>query len=163
MAVIRSSDYKKMPWKNGLGFTAEIDRFPQGEGPYLWRLSRAEISAAGPFSVFAGFDRWLAVVSGEGLRLNNINLVPLRPMRFSGDEAVECGLLGGSVTDLGLIFDRSKVNAEMKYFTNSKVALPGERYLAGYVYDLDSGDTFKADGSPLPAIARGFLISVFSK
>ncbi len=59
MRVIRSTDYRRMPWKNGSGETAEIAIWPDGVAldAFDWRISMARVAADGPFSAFAGVDR----------------------------------------------------------------------------------------------------------
>ncbi len=54
------------PWKNGGGRTAEILAMPEGAGldGFDWRISTAEVAQSGPFSLFAGLDRWLTVLEG---------------------------------------------------------------------------------------------------
>ena len=48
------SEYRLMPWKNGLGVTREMAVFPSGanleRGDFLWRLSSADVGTSGPFS-----------------------------------------------------------------------------------------------------------------
>jgi environmental stress-induced protein Ves len=74
MKLIRFSEFQTMPWKNGLGSTKEIEIFPAGsqmsDGSFLWRLSSATVAANSSFSQFQGYDRWLTVLSGKGLWLN---------------------------------------------------------------------------------------------
>lgn len=158
MQRIPRSTYKKMPWKNGLGETAEIDRFPAGDGPYLWRLSQATIHVDSEFSIFAGYDRWLVVWQGDAIFLNEQKLAPLEPIRFSGDQPTFCRLNGTSVLDVGLIFNRTKVNAEMKTVEGKlRLSPPGVHYL----FDLVSGDTMKFDSPTELTIGRSLLISVW--
>jgi environmental stress-induced protein Ves len=161
LKLIERSHYKKMPWQNGGGVTEEIDRFPSGDGPYLWRLSRATISADGPFSSFPGFERLLVVCSGEGIFLNDKKIEPLRPTRFSGDDPAYCKLVSSKVIDLGLIFDRKKVRAEMTFVQGHVDAPALETLLAFYLYDLDSGHTIKSATVLACEIQRGILISVW--
>ena len=61
-----------MPWKNGGGVTTEIAVFPEAAGldDFEWRLSMATVATDGPFSLFAGVDRTLAVLDGEGIVLS---------------------------------------------------------------------------------------------
>lgn len=115
-----------MQWKNGGGWTAEIDRFPQSDR-YAWRLSQATVSSDGPFSVFSGYDRWLMVWKGEGLYLNNRRIPPLAPYRFSGDQSIDCRRVGKEILDIGLIFDRTQVNAEMKVVNGSVDLADGDK------------------------------------
>jgi hypothetical protein len=148
-----------MLWKNSKGRTAEIDRVPQ-EKCYLWRLSCATISADGEFSLFPGFDRLLIVISGEGVFLNETKLEPLNSFRFSGERPIDCRLIAGEVVDLGLIFDREKIRAEMVCFSGAVPELQAaESPLATYVFDLESWDTHK-DVTNCP-VNNGVFIALF--
>ena len=61
-------DFRVMPWANGRGHTTEMWREDR-DGALLWRLSRAAVAEDGPFSLFAGVDRSLTVISGPGFDL----------------------------------------------------------------------------------------------
>lgn len=52
VTLLRRADYRRMRWKNGLGWTTEILRQPDHDGFDL-RLSVAEIESDAPFSPFA--------------------------------------------------------------------------------------------------------------
>jgi environmental stress-induced protein Ves len=159
MQKIARSNYKIMPWQNGLGVTAEIDRVPGGEGRYLWRLSQASIQSDAPFSTFAGYDRWLAVWRGGSIVLNDRTVSPLEPVRFSGDDKTFCRLLGAPVLDVGLIFDRSKIDASMSIVEDFiKLPTPSRVY---YIFDLESGDTIKLDHAAEISVKRSLLVSVW--
>ena len=71
MKLLRARNHRRMPWKNGGGVTTEIAVFPANAGleDFEWRLSMATVASDGPFSLFAGIDRTLAVLEGEGLVL----------------------------------------------------------------------------------------------
>ena len=60
-----------MPWKNGGGSTRELACWPPGADTsgFDWRVSVASIAAAGPFSVFAGVDRNIMLLDGDGVHL----------------------------------------------------------------------------------------------
>jgi len=110
MSVVRFSRaaLPAMPWKNGGGTTQEIVSWPQGAGldSFGWRASIATIAAAGPFSMFAGVDRSIMLLEGDGVRLfthdgrieHRLD-VPHRPFAFSGDDAIDCALLGGAASN----------------------------------------------------------------
>lgn len=106
-----------MPWKNGMGATAQIAIHPAGadfsKGNYLWRVSSATVGSNSPFSQFPGCDRWLVVLSGEGMLINGFPLLPLSPFHFSGDELIHSELIADSVVDLGIIYRRDKFQASM--------------------------------------------------
>jgi environmental stress-induced protein Ves len=108
-----AADYRRVAWRNGRGTTLEVLREPVGEGPdFAWRISLADVETDGPFSAFAGCERWITVVAGEGMILRHGEglrpaVVPrLRPYRFSGDLPTECELIAGPVRDFNLIVRR---------------------------------------------------------
>jgi environmental stress-induced protein Ves len=106
-----------MPWKNGQGSTSQIDIRPTGasfsDGDFLWRLSSAVVGTSGPFSLFPDCDRWLVVLSGQGLSLNGKTMGPFTPIHFTGEEYIHAELLQNACVDLGLIYRRDKVQAQM--------------------------------------------------
>jgi environmental stress-induced protein Ves len=118
MKIIRQADFQMMPWKNGLGETAEIALFPTQEDflqlQFHWRLSSARVKSSNRFSVFPGYDRWLIVTEGDGLRLNGDSLARGQPFFFHGEDLVDCELLADSIVDYGLIFRRDLVQAKMQ-------------------------------------------------
>lgn len=71
MRILRASEYKTMPWKNGGGVTVEIAIHPPGASvdAFDWRVSMATVAQDGPFSSFPGVDRTLAIIEGNGLAL----------------------------------------------------------------------------------------------
>ncbi len=104
-----------MPWKNGKGETFEIARFPKTD-PYLWRLSMAPVVESGAFSQFSGYDRYLTLVEGEGLKLKGQIVHLGEVFKFSGDEAVSGELIEGKILDLNLIIKRDQVHAIYKVY-----------------------------------------------
>jgi environmental stress-induced protein Ves len=106
------------PWKNGGGVTREIAVFPEGAGmeDFLWRISLAEVTEAGPFSVFPGVDRHLTVLNGR-LQLDFADrqyvLNPGRTLSFDGD-APASGTPLMPVTDLNVMTRRGQVSAEVR-------------------------------------------------
>lgn len=94
-------------WRNGGGTTRELLAWPSA---HSWRLriSVAEVESDGPFSTFAGVERWFAVVAESGVELS-IGGATHRltaadaPLRFSGEAATSCRLLDGPTRDLNLM------------------------------------------------------------
>lgn len=117
--ILRSENYKKMPWKNQKGVTEEIFRYPRVDptGEFIWRLSRAPVLESGAFSKFPGYDRLLTLIEGSSLSLNVSGhaqqVIQNQVTHFSGDEDTEAFLQHGAVRDLGLIYQRSLVEARM--------------------------------------------------
>jgi len=114
MHIRRASSYRRMPWKNGGGQTAEIDIAPHGAGlgDFHWRISMATMSMDGPFSIFTGIDRTLCIIDGAGIELR-IDDEPVRrldpasePLSFSGDAHTRAALIDGSITDFNVMTRR---------------------------------------------------------
>ncbi|MGZ3809826.1 MAG: HutD/Ves family protein [Bacteriovorax sp.] len=117
--LIKYSDLKETPWKNGRGITRELAIFPEGstlqKNDFLWRISSATILNSDPFSLFPGCDRELIVWKGDGLFLNNKILPPHSPLHFSGEELIQCDLVGeASVIDVGIIYKKEKVKVSVE-------------------------------------------------
>lgn len=110
-----------MPWKNGGGETTEIAASPEGAGldAFDWRVSMARVDGDGPFSLFPGIDRTLAILDGEGLRLTVEGRDPVEltqhnaPLTFPADAATRSSLLGGPVTDLNVMTRRSTTRHDL--------------------------------------------------
>jgi len=99
---LRPSDYRVMPWKNGLGTTTELVVHPPGTGldDFAWRLSIADLGASGPFSTFPGIERIILQTEGEPMTLEHAGqgrrrLALLTPYRFDGAWPTH-GELGGT-------------------------------------------------------------------
>lgn len=116
MKLLRASDHKRMPWKNGKGETVEIAVFPQGATVenFDWRISTATVAEDGPFSVFDGIDRTLSVLTGEGITLavagnEEIDLrQDTAPHSFAADVVTSARLIGGPITDLNVMTRRGR-------------------------------------------------------
>jgi uncharacterized protein len=122
MRIFRSADHKRMPWKNGGGVTTEIAVSPDGASVdnFDWRLSMATVASGGPFSVFAGIDRTLAVLDGDGLSLTVEGMgtteltTDSAPLPFPGDAPTGAELLGSTVTDLNIMTRRGRLSHTMR-------------------------------------------------
>lgn len=114
MQLLRAAQHRRMAWKNGAGETTEIAVWPPGAGldGFEWRVSMAHVTRDGPFSVFAGVVRTLALLSGDGLRLLIGDAAPVdlhvgaAPLSFPADVPTTATLLGGAVTDLNVMSRR---------------------------------------------------------
>ena len=103
------------PWKNGGGSTREIACWPPGAGmeAFGWRISVATIDQPGPFSAFAGVDRQIMLLDGDGVHLRGEGIDHVldarwQPFAFSGDVALGCSLLGGTSTDFNVMARRGR-------------------------------------------------------
>ena len=119
------------PWPNGGGSTRELFTWPGGTAPWQLRISVADITRDGPFSAFAGVDRWFAVLQGDGVRLGLPGCAPHTltcsspPLRFDGEAAPDCWLTGGPTRDLNLMLQRGAGQALVLH------AEPGQPWVHG--------------------------------
>ena len=112
--LLRNADHRRMPWKNGGGETVEVIVHPEGASlsDFGWRVSMATVASDGPFSVFPGIDRTLAVLSGDGMALSieglgDRLLTPVSaPLPFPADAPTSARLTGGPITDLNVMTRR---------------------------------------------------------
>ncbi|WP_105429622.1 MULTISPECIES: HutD family protein [Neorhizobium] len=116
MKILRASDYKRMPWKNGGGETVEIAVYPAGASieDFDWRISMATVASDGPFSIFADVDRTLSILSGAGMELTIDSGPPVtleldsEPYPFPADRPVFATLVNGATTDLNVMTRRGR-------------------------------------------------------
>jgi environmental stress-induced protein Ves len=117
MRILRSAEYRSMPWKNGGGVTTEVAVSPAGAGldEFDWRISMARVESDGPFSCFAGVDRTLCVLEGQGLILDIDGRQPVSvtgaeaPLSFPADKQTAATLIGGPITDLNVMTRRGRM------------------------------------------------------
>ena len=131
MANLHKVDLQTLPamaWKNGGGVTREIVREPAGSSldGFDWRVSVADIAAAGPFSRFVGIDRHLLLLEGDGVNLTsteagmNVNLLADDTvLAFSGDVDMNSQLLGGTVRDFNVMTKRGMWQAQVNVWTEA--------------------------------------------
>jgi len=94
-------------WRNGGGTTRELLAWPSAHS-WRVRISVAEVESDGPFSTFAGAERWFAVLEGHGVelevdRFRHRVTAAEPPLRFSGEAVTNCRLLDGPTRDLNLM------------------------------------------------------------
>lgn len=149
MKILRRSDYKPIPWKNGRGIAHQIVASPAGASydGFDWQVSRPEIAADGPFSSLPGLDRQFMLVSGHGLTLKirsddeGLSFdrpidAPLEPFAFRGEWAVECVLRDGPVQVFNVMTRRGRAGARLEVVTAAAarpVAKPAGETLLVYV------------------------------
>lgn len=116
--LIRADQYTKMLWKNGAGFTLEIAR-SQGEADFDWRISMADVTTSGPFSLFPNKQRIISVLDGQGMVLH-VDDLPAKTLNqgdifaFHGESQVQSELVDGAIRDLNLIYDPAKFHARFQ-------------------------------------------------
>ncbi|WEX76850.1 HutD family protein [Sinorhizobium numidicum] len=122
MKILRSNDYRRMPWKNGGGETVEIavspDRAPLSD--FDWRISMATVASDGHFSSFPGIDRTLSILEGAGMTLSiegrppKLLTVADAPLSFPADIPTSARLSDGPVTDLNVMTRRQRLKHRVR-------------------------------------------------
>jgi len=158
-----------MPWKNGGGSTAEIARHPEGTGPFIWRVSIAEVASSGPFSRFEGYDRHILMLKGRGMKLDagahgTLPLdAPFKPQSFPGEWEIEGILTDGPVQDFNLMIARDAASGTL----HSEKATAGHLFTCPkgstiLVHDTASGDSWLADEAITPPGTSTFIIATIT-
>ncbi|OOT52710.1 hypothetical protein CAT31_11765 [Acinetobacter pittii] len=112
-----------MLWKNGAGFTLEIAR-SLGEADFDWRISMADVTTSGPFSLFPNKQRIISVLDGKGMVLH-VDDLPAKTLNqgdifaFHGENQVQSELVDGAIRDLNLIYDPAKFHARFQWLNDA--------------------------------------------
>lgn len=150
MPIIRQSDYKEMPWKNGGGVTREIACHKQ-QNKMIWRLSIAEVLADGPFSTFEDHHRILTVIKGDGMRLvseqSEIEANLRQPVSFDGSEAIYGYCKSKPIFNFNLIFDPKAIAADVQVMHDLASLTDNSTDCDASIMHLLTGDvTFEGEG-----------------
>jgi environmental stress-induced protein Ves len=159
MKLLDSSDFRVMPWKNGGGTTTELFVAASAPDRFDWRVSIATVASDGPFSRFAGYDRHILCIEGEGFDLRGgpdgeIAVLPdLVPRRFSGDWEVFGCLRSGTCRDCNLVARRHLYYSSLECHRFSGAFRSSDPLAWRLVYMLDgcvdSSGTSLSKGSAL--------------
>jgi environmental stress-induced protein Ves len=111
--------YRRVRWKNGLGWTSEIAVDPP-EGEWDFRISIAEVDADSEFSRFLDVDRSLLVLDGAGMVLEvegqgtSTLTADGPPLAFPGDVATSSRLIAGPTRDFNVMTRRGVVSHALR-------------------------------------------------
>lgn len=168
--------FRHMPWKNGLGVTIEIAAGPEGASldAIDWRVSMARVETAGPFSLFPGIDRTLAVLEGQSLTLEIAGRNPVRldqdsaPYAFPADVATFGTPDAGGILDLNVMTRRGRWRHRVRR-AQGAIDLTGEVNLLvnrGDTvwlgdHELVAGGTAMLDAGPVDLASRVYAIELF--
>jgi uncharacterized protein len=166
MRIVRQSQFKSSPWKNGGGITHEAMRSPSRADAFRWRVSVAHIDVSGPFSDFAGYARAMVLLRGAGIALK-LSDGTCRIMRAAGDLAqfdgalgVECELLNGPCVDLNLMTSNAmgpvRAHVERLHGPLSCTVRTNESMV---VFPIDAAVEIQADGE-LAAVLEPWDLAV---
>ena len=168
ITTLDPAGFRHMPWKNGGGVTIDIavamlpGFAPGGWQGIVWRFSRTAIVIPGAFSDLSGYDRQLALVSGEGLVLGTpvgeIDVrQPFRPVRFAGETSIVSRLEAGPVEVVNLIGDRSRVSIDLSCLSDdATIACPPGVHI---IYAAASSCELSIDGKSFN-IAAGHAMRI---
>ncbi|GLK73903.1 HutD family protein [Ancylobacter dichloromethanicus] len=119
LRVIRPSDYRRVPWKNGGGMTQDVLMLPEGASheDFDVRVSLAPIVEEGRFSSFPGIDRHITRLSGNGLGLTFANgtreLNRLEPFYFDSVQQPRAALPDGPAWVINVMTRRGRWHAQV--------------------------------------------------
>jgi uncharacterized protein len=157
LTIIEQTQYQRMPWKNGLGETLEIQRH-EDESGLRFRISQASVVEDGVFSDFSGLHRTLVLLSGEGMTLEHksetgcqINKLdsPLDIARFSGEDTTYATLKNGKIEDLNIMVRDTDTQARVQaciapcsiVFANTDTLFCGFYASEGSVIEMENANT----------------------
>ena len=187
MQVLRAADHKRMAWKNGGGETVEIIVSPPQASmdSFDWRISMATIMQDGAFSSFAGVDRTLTVLSGDGIELTMADrpvviLSPASsPYAFPADVGCSARLLGSTVSDLNVMTARDSLTHQVRPIDGptrqavapgsvvvvvstgvTRLATPDHQVELGHLDAVVFEGVAEADFIEIAPEGRGFLILI---
>lgn len=139
--LLKFDQCQATPWKNGLGSTFQRYIFPLDANldNFDVRISMARVQTTGPFSIFNGVDRYLAVLEGNGLRLtfannptSNIANPPAieltqttTPYAFKGEWSIDSELMSSQVLDFNVMVRRGVYQAIVTQCQLTTGNLPG--------------------------------------
>ena len=140
MKILRRAGYRQMPWKNGQGLTEEVLTFPESSAvdAFDWRISIAHVGADGPFSLFPGIDRTIALLEGAGLILDlpdeseHLLSPGGTPFPFPGEWQISSRNVNGGTMDLNVMTRRGRFAHRMErlvFEAESRITAKSIRFL----------------------------------
>ncbi|HBY88145.1 MAG TPA: hypothetical protein DEO86_20005 [Colwellia sp.] len=123
LTLFSPENFKTIPWKNGLGHTTELAISDGGTlDNFDWRLSIASVVNDGNFSNFAGYQRNLVLIEGEGLTLDHgngdidelTNLLDIA--RFDGASKTHGALVNGGIKDFNIMTNQLSFTPEVNCY-----------------------------------------------
>ena len=166
--VVHLKDIPPTPWRNGGGSTRELLAWPQADNweeadAWQWRVSVAEIAQDGPFSSFAGIQRWFAVLGGDGVCLTvgghmHMLVKGEAPLAFDGAAHTSCELLGGATQDFNLMVQAGR-SARMRRVTSSlELMIKTPKIIAAYAHSATATVQIGSQKHSLPKQSFGWVV-----
>jgi environmental stress-induced protein Ves len=137
--LLSPADFRRVPWRTGTGRTTEIASHPPGatHDAFDWRVGIGEVIKEGPFPHLPGIERTIVVLGGAGLRLDGgrhqaLLAARYEPYTLSGDDAVHCTLIEGSVREFELLLRRGRCRGSVIVLQGEGVRPPRARFTLCY-------------------------------
>ena len=148
------------PWRNGGGTTRELVAWPDSVA-WQWRASVAEVLQPGPFSSFAGVQRWFAVLQGDGVCLTidgqqHSLTVNDEPLAFAGACLTTCALLGGATKDFNLMVKGSASARMLRVAGSYKMTTSAPKIVAAYAHNTKATVRFDSENHELLPFSFGW-------
>ena len=149
------------PWRNGGGMTRELLAWPDPVA-WRWRASVAEVAQSGPFSSFAGVQRWFAVLEGDGVCLTIDSYLHMlcqsdEPLAFDGAARTTCELLGGATQDFNLMVRGSTTAHMLRVNDNLKMTVIAPKIIAVYAHNEKANVQIGSEIHELPPYSFGWM------
>ncbi len=148
MGIVRFAELPVVPSRNGGGVTREVVAGGSGRKGFDWRISIADVSAPGPFSLFPGIDRVITLVEGGQMNLviDGVDHVLglHQPLSFDGASLTSCTLPAGPTRDLNVMTRCDRLSAAVAIRDLSKTR--PIKVMGGQVLVLLTGSAMVAGG-----------------
>jgi len=168
ITVIPATQFKTVPWKNGLGHTTELAINDGGNlDGFDWRLSIASVVSNGEFSNFSGYQRNLVLIEGSGLTLDHqngdidslINLLDIA--RFNGGCKTIGTLSNDAIKDFNIITNEETVNVEVAcYREQQHLVIKPTKTRFCFAYSLTDDICIEGANKTKSLIAVGDLVKL---
>jgi len=142
----RVAELPRERWRNGAGWTRTVCA-READRQLRWRVSVADITAAAPFSAFAGMDRTAVMVRGAPLRLSHAGHLlvlegPGSMLQFPGEWTLQCEAPERPTRLLNVMVQRGKAAARVRVVRDDAAFPPAGGEQVGLV--LRGGFEFRS-------------------
>lgn len=164
--IVPPTEFNRLPWKNGLGFTTELLRQPATGEVFDWRLSIARVDRDGPFSNFAGYQRTLVLLAGNGITLLHRGEEqqtlgqPLARASFAGEGPTSASLHRGPIEDFNIITREGICWSQTRCDADSRGMEIDSQATCLLVYASGDDLAISIDGAPALLLPGGYLLAV---
>ena len=159
--VVHFKDVLPTPWRNGGGNTRELVAWPDSAA-WRWRASVAEVAQSGPFSHFAGVQRWFAVLKGDGVCLTidgHLHMLSKsdQPLAFDGASPTTCELLGGTTQDFNLMVQGGTAASVQRIWGSFEMTTNAPKVIAACAHHKKATLQIGTEKHELPPQSFGWL------